>query len=264
MNNADILTVEKITTHLRSGIPPEYIRLYPVLASTNDTAKELALSGAPPGTVVIAAEQTSGKGRMGRKFYSPPDSGIYLSMILRPHLSVDRLLLLTTGVAVAGAQAIEQVCERKIQIKWVNDLYAGGKKIAGILTEASGDGHVIVGIGVNVNESAEGFPGELAEKAGVLSDAGQPVSRCLLLAGLIDSIWQMSGELGKPSGDYVDRLLAEARKRSCVLGRELRVEGYAGLTTARAEEIDEHGFLVVVDGQGTRHVLNSGEISLRI
>ena len=258
------LSAEKIRLYLDPDYPQDRLRIYAILASTNDTAKEMAVDGTPSGTAVVAGEQTAGKGRMGRSFYSPADSGVYLSMILRPELPLDRMLLLTTGVAVAACQAIEQVCGHSIQIKWVNDLFLNGKKIAGILTETAGTGYVVVGIGVNVKESAEGFPGEIAEKAGVLNIEGTHVSRERLTAGLINCIWRMSGELGEASGSYADRLLAEARKRSCILGREVHVDGHKGLTAGKVVEIDGQGFLIVEGAKGDRHTLNSGEVSLRL
>ncbi|MCL1804878.1 MAG: biotin--[acetyl-CoA-carboxylase] ligase [Clostridiales bacterium] len=264
----DSLTAESIAAYLVGDTEQtplnagqKTIFVYESVVSTNDMAKELAADGAPAGTAVVANRQTAGRGRMGRSFYSPPDSGVYLSVILRPKLTGSRILLLTTGAAVAAAEAVEESCGARMQIKWVNDLYLGGKKIAGILTEAVG-GAYIVGIGVNVKESGEGFPAELAGKAGALDAGGAQVSRSRLAAALIEGVRRMGKDLEEGGGHYTGRLIEEARKRSCVLGREVQITGAEGLSAARAVDIDDQGFLIVEDSRGRRHTLSSGEISL--
>lgn len=165
------------------------IYFYPVLASTNDTAAELAASGARDGTVVIAGRQTAGRGRLGRAWHSPDRVGLYLSVVLRgPHLPAVTLL---AGVAVA--EAIRETTGVAVDLKWPNDLVAAPRsasswrKLAGILTEAlppeAGEG-AIVGIGVNVGVTA--FPSELAETAAALDQCvGEPVDQPALCARLL-------------------------------------------------------------------------------
>ena len=147
------------------------IQAFESLDSTNNYLKKLASGGAAEGTVVIADEQTAGRGRMGRSFASAPGCGIYMSMLLRPEgCTADCAPGLTAVAAVAVCRAIEKVCGRAPGIKWINDLYLRGKKICGILCESSvKDGRVnyaVLGIGLNVTTRAEEFPEELRETAG--------------------------------------------------------------------------------------------------
>jgi BirA family biotin operon repressor/biotin-[acetyl-CoA-carboxylase] ligase len=255
------LSRETIASYAGPCVSPGDIRLYESVTSTNSVAKELAQTGAPSGTVVIAEEQTAGKGRKGREFFSPL-GGVYLSLILRLDLGESEVLLLTTGTAVAAARAIEESCGIQVRIKWVNDLYLDGKKVAGILAEANAS-FVIIGIGVNLKLGADGFPSDLADKAGVLMGSGAEASRNRLAGALIGHIRRMAAGLGDSTGIYAEELLKEVRQRSCVLGREVAVEGYPSVSSGKAIEIDEHGFLVVEDSDGGRHTLNSGEISLK-
>lgn len=140
--------------------------------STNAEARRRALEGAAEGTVVVAEEQTAGKGRPGKTFFSPAATGLYLSIVLRPTLAADRGQFITCAAAVACAQAIEQVTGAESLIKWVNDIYCDGRKVAGILTEGVVDmesghfEHAVLGIGVNVKPPADGFPHDIADVAG--------------------------------------------------------------------------------------------------
>ena len=139
--------------------------------STNKSLRELADSGARDGTVLLANCQTAGRGRLGRAFVSPRDKGIYLSLLLRPRLAPRDTTALTAWTAVAARRAIKKVCGLDTGIKWVNDIVHNGRKLCGILTEMSVEGEtgaincIIVGIGINVNETAEDFPDELRDKA---------------------------------------------------------------------------------------------------
>lgn len=162
------------------------------LDSTNAEALRRAVDGAPEGTVIVAEEQTAGRGRRGRSFFSPAGTGIYLSILVRPALAAERAHLLTCSAAVAVAEAIEACAGVDASIKWVNDVYCRGKKVAGILTEGSFDleggvlQHAVVGIGVNVRPPHAGFPAEIAERAGAVlpaSDATLPADNATLPAG---------------------------------------------------------------------------------
>ena len=167
------------------------IQAFESLDSTNNYLKKLASGGAAEGTVVIADEQTAGRGRMGRSFASAPGCGIYMSMLLRPEgCTADCAPGLTAVAAVAVCRAIEKVCGRAPGIKWINDLYLRGKKICGILCESSvKDGRVnyaVLGIGLNVTTRAEEFPEELRETAGSLyTQTGFVFERGKLIAAII-------------------------------------------------------------------------------
>lgn len=251
------------------------VEVFPCLGSTNDLAKEKALAGAPAGTVIIADEQTKGRGRKNRTFFSPPAAGVYLSVILRPRLRGENAIWLTTAAAAATAQAIESLADCRVEIKWVNDLYLAGKKIAGISTEAVADwesggigfgmGFVVIGVGVNVKSGKDGFPAELADKAGAIGDlVAAPVSRDRLAAAMINRLLALTRELEADPAGRGASLIAEARQRSCVLGRRILIEGDDRLTAGTAMDLDELGFLVVEDEAGERRVLRSAEVSLRL
>ncbi|MFR4357638.1 MAG: biotin--[acetyl-CoA-carboxylase] ligase, partial [Clostridia bacterium] len=158
---------------LRACLPTRYknldLHIYDTIDSTNLKARQLAMDGAPHGTVVLAKQQTSGRGRLGRSFFSPRE-GIYLSIVIKPDFDVSKSVLVTSAAAVAVANAIEKVCGLESKIKWVNDVYIDGKKVCGILTEGISDfetgqiEHLILGIGINT--TVKDFPAELLATAG--------------------------------------------------------------------------------------------------
>ena len=234
------------------------------LDSTNAKAKELAITGAPHGTVVVATEQTCGRGRLGRSFFSPGGSGVYLSMIIRPEeigLEHADAVLLTTAASVAVARAVRKTLDLDLQIKWVNDLYYNDKKVCGILAEGVIDPKrsvldaVVIGIGVNVQEPPGGFPEELKEIAGALT--GDSVSSTDdLAAAIAEELWAMLPTIGERS------FLAEYRQRSLVLGKRVRL--LPKNVVATAINIDNNGGLIVRHADDSIETLTTGEISLRI
>ena len=212
--------------------------------STNRMAKELARQGAPHGTAVLAERQTAGRGRLGRAFFSP-EGGLYLSVILYPQCPPENRALMTPMAAVAVCRALEQVCGISPGIKWVNDLYLGGKKLCGILCEGCGDA-VIVGIGLNLYTPEGGFPAEIPATA-----LDVPVDRRVLAEAIRQQLLQ--------PGEF----LAEYRERCLLLGKTVTVHPVAGEAyAARAMEIDDRCRLVVESCRG-REALDSGEVSVR-
>ncbi|MGL5042547.1 MAG: biotin--[acetyl-CoA-carboxylase] ligase [Culicoidibacterales bacterium] len=145
------------------------IHIFDTLASTNQTAKEMAVANAKTNSLIIANTQTAGKGKMGKHFFSPSDTGIYMSFIIRPNITIYESTLLTAATAVAVTQAIENTCKLSPKIKWVNDIYINGKKACGILTEAATDfengivDYIIIGIGINCYTKL--FPPSLLQSA---------------------------------------------------------------------------------------------------
>lgn len=224
--------------------------------STNDIAKELACSGAPEGTVVVALRQTAGRGRRGRCFLSP-EGGIYLSLLLRPQLEPQHYGLVTPAAAVAAAHAVEAVCGVSCGIKWVNDLILHEKKLCGILTELCGDA-VILGVGLNVTVPSGGFAPEIADVATALYDAPPPAAVMeQLTARLVQQLWQACAAL--PDRTF----LQDYRARSTLLGRQITVFPNGGAPyAAAAVTIDDSAGLVVEHAGGTV-VLRSGEVSVR-
>lgn len=262
----DYLSGEEISALLDVTSPTLEIRVFDTLESTNKTAKEIALTEPNHDIVILANEQTAGRGRLGRSFYSPQNAGLYLSILFRPSFDLSHSILITTAAAVAVVRAIEKLSPVELSIKWVNDIYYKEKKICGILTEAISDfetgriGYVVLGIGINCFEVA--YPEELSGIAGSL---GGGFTRNQLAAELINQWNALLPDLG-------NRLfLEEYREKSNVLGKEVQIypvgnrEGEGIL--AQAISIDNDGGLQVryLAGPkfGLTETLSSGEVSIR-
>lgn len=259
-NGIGVLTESGLRKELQR--PDRKIELLDEVDSTNTCAKALAAQGAPEGTLVIADCQREGRGRFGRRFHSPKGSGLYMSLVLRPRLPAEQAVRVTVIAAVAVAQAVEDMAGGSVEIKWVNDLFAGGKKLCGILTEAGMDfesgqlEYCVVGIGINVNKEA--YPQEIAEIATSIQEQwGMPVSRCRLAAKIVNRIEEMMEE------PMNEKIMEEYRCRSNVLGRLVTVSRGDQRFDALAMRIDDDGGLVVrtEDGDTT---LRSGEVSLKV
>ena len=243
------------------GEYPAPIHLYDSLDSSNLTAKQLALQGAPHGTLVLASRQQAGRGRLGRRFESPAGKGVYLSLLLRPALSAADAQTVTIGAAVAVARAVKALCGLKLGIKWVNDLYYQGKKVCGILTEAGTDMEsgqlewLVVGIGLNLTTSPSDWPPELARIAGSLYPGGPaPVGRAALAGAIARELLALC-----PAFDCLD----EYRARCFVPGHWVTVCTGAETYPARALFIDDGGRLVVERENGRQEALRHGEVSIR-
>ncbi|MBO5868080.1 MAG: biotin--[acetyl-CoA-carboxylase] ligase [Oscillospiraceae bacterium] len=258
---------EQILEHL----PPQHpwrdrVCWFPEMVSTNTEAKKLAQNGAAEGTVLIADAQTGGRGRMGRSFHSAPGVGVYLSVILRPECTPDKLMHLTCAVAVAMCKALEFATGYRPGIKWINDLIAQGKKLGGILTELSlnpATGLVdfaIVGIGINCNQDISAFPEELQQIATSLKAVlGQEVDRSRLMAAMIEALQEMAeGLLTEKTS-----IMAEY-KRNCVTLRQnvYLIRGNSRFP-CRALDLDSEGSLLVEYPDGSQEFVCSGEVSLR-
>ena len=235
---------------------------FDTLASTNDTAKELGLQGAKENTVIIAKKQTNGRGRMGRQFFSPEHSGIYMSILLHPKEEIRDFTSVTTYTAVSVCRAIERVCGLHADIKWVNDIYYKGKKLGGILTEGalSDDmktaSYVIVGIGVNV--SSCDFPTEIADIATSLEDVtGLRLDRCLLITEIIAEL--LSGLDKLSSAETLEKY----RQRSYLIGREITVHKLTASYNARVIGIGDDASLIIRIANGSVEKLITGEVSVR-
>ena len=263
-SRSDVLSAEGLARHLRDGrIRPQ---VYASIGSTNTALKALAAEGAEEGLALVAGEQTAGRGRMGRSFFSPPDSGVYFSLLLRPELPAEQVTGVTACAAVAVAETIEELSGLETQIKWVNDVLIGGRKVCGILSEGSLDvesgmmNYVVVGIGINTRPPAEDFPEELRGVAGaVFGEERVPELRCRLAAGVLDRLMDYSGRLGDPA------LFEGYRRRSLVLGREVTLLS-PGKEPERALVLDlERDFALRVRlSDGSEKRVSSGEVSLRV
>ena len=195
LSESDVLSAGNIRRQLEPQASIAAIDVRESVTSTNTVLKELAEHGGREGMVVIAQRQTMGKGRLGRSFYSPQGGGLYMSVLLRPRFSADAALSITTAAAVAVARAIDDVTGERAMIKWVNDVYFHGRKVCGILTEASVDfensglHYAVLGMGVNLTEPEGGFPGEVAQVAGALFAGKAPAGSRPKLAAAIPLIF---------------------------------------------------------------------------
>ena len=258
----DRVSPGEIRRWLGSGEIGGRMELHRTLDSTNTRAKALAANGAPHGLLVIAESQTGGRGRMGRAFFSPEHSGVYMTYVLRPRMPAEQAVTLTSMAAVAVARAIESVADVEVGVKWVNDLYINARKVCGILCEASMDfetgqlEYAVLGIGVNV--AAMRFPEALSEIAtSIENECGRPVSRNRLIAEISNQINALYGQL------ETLEFMAESRKRSIVIGRDVQVIRGGTSFSARALDIDDRGRLVIRTAEGVSRV-NSGEVSLKL
>lgn len=242
----------------RAGIFSRQVLWYADVGSTNDVAGVLADRGEAEGTVVIADAQSAGRGRHGRAWASPPGAGLYMSIIMRPSAHVVSLLTIAAGVALADG--IEAATGLQPQLKWPNDIYMGGRKLAGILAEAgasnAGVQHVVLGCGINLMPGA--YPPDVAARAtSIESELGRAVDRGLLLAECLAALHARYLELqfGAPAG-----VIARWRDRAAsTFGRRVEWD-VAGVTRQGvAEDIDDSGALLVRDGAVRARVI-SGEV----
>ncbi len=251
-DSQDVLSADAISSLLQSDFSGDII-VKDTTASTNDDAKDL-LPSAKHGTVIIANVQTAARGRMGRSFFAP-DGGVYMSIILKPSVEVADTVLVTSASAVAVCRAIEAISDLHPDIKWVNDILVGGKKVCGILCEAVPSSNAIV-VGIGINFCPQAFPAGVDSVAGYLFTK-PPVSRNEFVAELLKELLAVIDSMA--SREYI----AEYRRRSAVLGREIVYLENAMWHAAYAKDIDENGGLVVVEEKGQK-VLMSGEISVRV
>ena len=241
------------------------IHHYPTVDSTNTLAKTLAARGAPHGTVLIADSQTGGRGRMGRSFHSPCGSGIYMSVILRPQCHAGQLMHLTCATAVAMCHALSDTCGVSPNIKWINDLVWGGRKLGGILTELSlqADGtaaFAVVGIGINCTQAMDDFPEEIRTVATSLAViTGRQISRTQVAAAMILSMEQMSRELLTHKA-----AIMETYRSNCItLGKSVCVCGSDTVRYGTALDMNDDGALLIRFDDGHTETVGAGEVSVR-
>lgn len=252
-----------ILSHLPGDFPWQ-VQYFDTIDSTNTYAKKLAADGAAHGTVIIANQQTVGRGRMGRSFSSTGGAGIYLSVILRPACRAQELMHLTCAVAVAACNAVEKACGFRPGIKWINDLIAKGKKLGGILTELSLDpatqqvNYAVVGIGINCHN--QDFPEEIRHIAISAETVTQkPIDRSKLAAALISALQDIDGKLLTKK----EEIMACYKENCSTIGQEVFLLRGDEKIPCRALDLDIDGALKVIYPDGTTEFVNSGEVSVR-
>ena len=260
----DILSSYSIKQHLKN--PHLDISVFSSVTSTNTILKEMAEQGAKEGTVIIAEEQTAGRGRTGKQFYSPKGTGIYISILLRPDIPAEESLFLTTSAAVDTARASEDVSDKRALIKWVNDIYLEDKKTCGILTEGAFNvetgklDYAIVGIGINVCIPDGGFPDNIKDIATAIFDKQTDSinKRSILIANLLDYFMEYYKDFKSKS--YVKEYI----ERSMIIGKTITVIEGSKTSVAKAIDIDKNCRLKVQFEDGTTKWLSSGEVSTKI
>ncbi len=262
---SDVLTARGIISHLdessRRLRPEVFVRV----DSTNTKCIEKAETGESEGYVAVAGTQSAGRGRRGKAFFSPADSGVYMSILLRPEgLTENQVLHFTTMAAAAVSEAIEAVSGKKTEIKWVNDIFIDGKKVCGILSEASYGintaklEYVIIGIGINAYEPSGGFPSSIADIAGCVFDEPAAGRKNKLAAEVLNRFMAYYEHL--PETSYSEEYI----KRSMVTGKDVTVHKGKELIKAHVLGIDEEFGLKVRYEDGSVEILRSGEVSIRI
>lgn len=252
-NNLDS---KKILKHIKWGIKINNIHIFDEINSTNDYSKEID-GKFNHYDIVVSNSQKNGKGRLGRKFYSPENTGLYLSFSFLINPNSFNFANVTGIAAVAVTKAIEKLTKVKIGIKWVNDLFYNNKKVAGILVEGVSTksfdaSKIIVGVGINLSTCE--FPEDIA---GIAGSINSDVSRNKLIGYIIN---YFDYYYKKSTSKYLDVY----RSHSIVLGKE--IEYYEGehRCLGKVLEINDYGELVVIDSFGILNVLRTGEISLRV
>lgn len=260
----DVFTQNELQSRIRTRWAGSNLLFYDSIGSTNLKAKLLAEEGAPNGTLVVAGQQTAGRGRRGREWMSPPNVNVYFTLILRPTFQPDLASMLTLVMALAVKRAVEDVSGNTALIKWPNDIVMNQKKVTGILTEMSLQGgdiqYVVIGVGMNVKKQP--FSQDLSQKATTMeAEAGKEISRALLLQKVME-YFEEDYDLFLKNMNL--SLLLEDYNHSLVnLNREVRVLDPAGEYTGTALGINNKGELLVQMPDHTIKEVYAGEVSVR-
>jgi len=254
--------IDDIKAEIKGGIGRE-IFFYETVGSTNTVASDLA-EKTIEGAVVVADSQQKGRGRLGRKWESPPGVNIYMSIILRPKIEPKEATLITIMAAVACATALRRVTGLHVTIKWPNDLMVSDKKIGGILSELKTDHgriiYAVVGIGINVNVDIDTYPADVQEVAtSVKNETGMSYSREVVISKILNEIdywYKILNGMGK------GMLLLEWQKLTSTLGREVKVTVGKETFTGLAESIDSEGMLILRLPSGMLKKINSGDLTI--
>ncbi|MBO8169759.1 MAG: biotin--[acetyl-CoA-carboxylase] ligase [Thermoanaerobacteraceae bacterium] len=262
-NIPDKLYEQEIKPLLHAEVIGRRIYHYEAISSTNDRLKELGDQGAAEGTVVVCEQQLSGKGRLGRSWFSPKGAGIWCSVLLRPEVQPQYASKLTLLGAVAVTEGIKDVCGRAPGIKWPNDLLFSGKKVCGLLTEMRAEldsiDYVVIGFGINVKPVA--FPAEFKDRAISLEEAlGEKVDRVSLLARILEAL-ERNYILFKESGFKPIR--QKWQQYNVTLGNKVVITAHQERISGKAVAISERGGLVIETDGGERQEFLSGEVTLR-
>jgi BirA family biotin operon repressor/biotin-[acetyl-CoA-carboxylase] ligase len=263
LHSPDRLIADDLHSRLGSNELAREIVVFAETGSTNDLAMQRGRQGAEGGVVIFAEKQSAGRGRFGRAWASAPYRGLWFSLLLRPAMPIHLWPRLTTWAAVSLALAIENSLGIAAGIKWPNDIYLQGKKVAGILAESgvdsAGQPFAVVGIGVNVNHDLHDFPPELHDKASSLRIAiERNVDRPAFAADLLRELDARSGQVASAFPE----IIAEASEHSLLLGHWVQLQYGRTMLEGRAEALDADGHLLLRGTDGTLTKLTAGEVSV--
>lgn len=264
VSSPDIISQQEIKSRLETKKAGAFVICLDRIDSTNQYAKKIAEEGAAEGTLVIADEQTAGKGRSGRVWKSPPGSAVYMTLLLRPLLEPARISMVTLVMGMAVAEAVRELTSLEAGIKWPNDVVVGGKKICGILTEMSAElsrvNYIVIGTGINVNMKQ--FPEELAQTAtSVFLETGREYPRAELIACVMKHFeafyeeFLENGDMSRLRDRYNELLVSRERG--------VRVLDPKGSWSGTALGIDAFGRLLVRDEYDEIKEVYAGEVSVR-
>jgi BirA family biotin operon repressor/biotin-[acetyl-CoA-carboxylase] ligase len=261
----DLLTPEEIQTELDTKTFGSSIHYLEEVASTQDEARRLAESGAAEGTLVVAEVQAAGRGRRDRHWISPPRAGIYVSLILRPHLEPFNIAQMPIVAGIGVCESIAEITDLQPRMKWPNDVLVEGKKVAGILAEMSAEPerihYVILGIGINVNTPVSAFPDNLQPTAISLADAsGRLVSRRMLVQALLQKLEALYDQFQRTG---FQALRERCRRWDKTIRSLVEIQDASGSFVGYALDIDEDGALLVKDREGFVRRVLAGDATLR-
>lgn len=256
-----ILSKQSISKYLKNR--NMNIEVLKTVDSTNDYLK-IKADKSEEGTTVISQEQTKGKGRLGKSFYSPSNSGIYMSILLKPRIHASKSLYITTAAAVAVSKSIDEITGENSKIKWVNDIFLKERKVCGILTEGSFDleggglSYAILGIGLNLTNPENDFPEDISQTAGTIFENNPPKDyKNKIIANIINNFFEYYYNL--EDKEYLD----EYKNRSMIIGENISIIHGNKLENVLALDIDDEFRLKVEKENGKIEYISSGDVSIR-
>jgi BirA family biotin operon repressor/biotin-[acetyl-CoA-carboxylase] ligase len=265
LSTPDVLHADDLLTCLgRTRVVGRDIRVFQETTSTNDVVEKLARDGVKEGAVVFAESQTKGRGRMGRKWLSPPGKGLWCSVLLRPELRPQETTQLTIAAATALRRAIQSETGLSPEIKWPNDILIRGRKVAGVLTELSAEPdrvkHVILGIGVNVNLSPGEFPADLRRQATSLrAEAGRLVSRPELAMAVLRAL---DDDYARVRAGQFTAVADEWEEHCATLGQPVVIRIGGRCVRGQAEALDDDGALLLRSEHGHLERIIGGDVTV--
>lgn len=259
----DLLTDIEIAHKLKTKQVGRNLSCYRTVQSTNDTLTQMAEAGAPHGTVVTSEEQTKGRGRLGRIWHSPPGTGVYVSILLRPPFPPEKAPAISIMTALALADAIRVYLPDDVRIKWPNDVWIGGRKVAGILTELSAEkgkiDYIVVGTGINVNHGVGNFPEELRPIATSIRRAlKRKVGRIEVLQNFLRNF---EAEYDRYVKHGLKKSHRKVRQYSALIGQPITIRTGNHEVTGMAVDIDVEGRLII-ERDGVRLPITAGEVTV--